>query len=256
MLFTKHHSPVFKTIRLCQMSQHSKVKILFLQPYIVFMLYNTLKKNACFLIPYLIVLITLVPVLIMFSKPAIHLWINRYNSGFSDWFFRYITFLGDGLFIIIPAIIFLFFSLRHFVYLLTAYFSTGVFTQILKRIFFEDMIRPFGYFKDIASLHLVDGVKMFSGRSFPSGHSASAFALFLCLALLSSNRYIKLACFILACLVAFSRVYLSQHFLIDIYFGSIIGCTGAIAFFEVFYRNNRKWHSWTIQNIFQHDHKA
>jgi membrane-associated phospholipid phosphatase len=220
------------------------------------MLYKTLKNNAFFLVPYLIVLVVFVPIFLLYSKPEIHLWINQYNSDFSDWFFKHITFLGDGLFIILPVIALLFFSLRHFVYLLTAYFSTGLFAQLLKRIFFEDVVRPSRYFQDIASLHLVDGVKMLSGRSFPSGHSTSAFALFLCIALLSNNRYIKLACFILACLVAFSRVYLSQHFLIDVYFGSIIGSTGAIAFYQVFYHRDRKWHAWAVQNLFQHDSKA
>jgi membrane-associated phospholipid phosphatase len=220
------------------------------------MLYKTLKNNAFFLIPYLIVLLALIPILILYSKPEIHLWINQHNSAFSDLFFKYITFLGDGLFIIVPAIILIFFSLRDFVFLLVAYFSTGLFAQLLKRVFFNDVIRPSRYFHDIASLHLVDGVSLLNGRSFPSGHSTSAFALFLCLALLSSNRFVKLACFILACLVAFSRVYLSQHFLIDVFAGSLIGTFGAIAFYLVFYRDERKWHAWTVQKLFQHDHKA
>ncbi len=56
-----------------------------------------------------------------------------------------------------------------------------------------------GIFRTYRSLHLVDGVKMLSGRSFPSGHATSAFALFLCLALISTNRYLKLICFFLAC---------------------------------------------------------
>jgi membrane-associated phospholipid phosphatase len=97
---------------------------------------------------------------------------------------------------------------------------------------------------------------MLGGRSFPSGHATSAFALFLCLAFLSANRYIKLISFMSACFIAFSRVYLSQHFLIDIYFGSIIGSTGAIAFYQVFYHVDREWHTWTVQNLFHHDHKA
>jgi len=219
------------------------------------MLYNTLKRNTFFIIPYLIVLLALIPVFVFNSKTEIHLWINRYNSVFFDRFFRHITFLGDGLFVIIPALVMLFFSLRHFVYLLTAYFSTGLLAQILKRAFFEDIVRPFIYFRDIAPLHLADGVRMLSGRSFPSGHSTSAFALFLCLALISDNRYIKLACFFLACLVAFSRVYLSQHFLIDIFAGSIIGSAGAIIFYQIFYHSNRKWHTWTAQKIFSDENK-
>jgi membrane-associated phospholipid phosphatase len=217
------------------------------------MLVKTLKNNAFFLLPYLFVLLVLIPILILYTKPEIHLWINQYNAPFFDWVFRHLTFLGDGLFVIIPAITLLFFSLRHFVFLVAAYFSTGLVTQLLKRIFFEDIVRPSKYFHDIASLHLVDGIKMLSGRSFPSGHSTSAFALFLCLALISSNRSIKLICFILACLVAFSRVYLSQHFLIDIYTGSIIGSIGTIAFYLLFYRDDRNWHAWSMQKLFKHD---
>jgi membrane-associated phospholipid phosphatase len=202
------------------------------------------------------VLILLVPFVVIIPKPEIHLWINRQHNAFADWFFRYITFLGDGLFVILPALIMLFFSLRHFVFLLSAYFSTGLLTQLLKRLFFEDVARPFRYFDDSVTLYLVDGVKMLGGRSFPSGHATSAFALFLCLALLSSNRYVKLACFLLACLTAFSRVYLSQHFLIDIVAGSIIGASGALAFYLVLYREQHKWHSWRVQHIFSREEHA
>ncbi len=217
------------------------------------MLSKTLRNNTFFYIPYLILLLALIPILILYPKPDIHLYINRLNSDFSDWLFRHITFLGDGLFIIVPALVLLFFSLRHFVFLVVSYFSTGLFAQILKRVFFEDVARPSRYFEDTASLHLVNGVELLGGRSFPSGHATSAFALFLCFALISPNRYIKLACFVLACLVAFSRVYLSQHFLIDIIAGSLIGTLGATGFYLVFYHDERKWYAWTIQNLFRND---
>lgn len=220
------------------------------------MLSKTLKSNNFFLLPYLVVLIILFPVLLIYTKPEIHLWINQHNSPLFDWFFKHLTFLGDGLFIIIPAIILLFFSLRHFVFLVVTYFSTGLITQLLKRLFFEDVIRPSKYFHDLYSLHLVDGVNMLSGRSFPSGHSTSAFALFLCLALILRNRFVKSLCFLLACLVAFSRVYLSQHFLVDIIAGSIIGSFGAVAFYQIFYRDNRTWHAWNVQKLYKHDQSA
>jgi membrane-associated phospholipid phosphatase len=227
-----------------------------LRHYYATMLHKTLKNNAFFLLPYLIVLTGLVPIFILYTKPEIHVWINQHNSAFFDWFFRHITFLGDGLFIIVPALILLFFSLRHVVFLLTAYFSTGLITQLLKRLFFEDAARPSKYFRELSPLHLVDGIKMLSGRSFPSGHSTTAFALFLCLALIASNRYIKLICFILACLVAFSRVYLSQHFLIDVFAGSIIGSLGTIAFYQLFYHDDRNWHTWSVQKLFKDDISA
>jgi membrane-associated phospholipid phosphatase len=215
-----------------------------------------LKNNIFFLVPYLLVMLTLLPVLMLGSKPNIHLWINQFNNPFFDWFFKYLTLLGDGIVIIIPVVTFLFFSVRHAVYCLVTYLSTGLVTQLLKRLFFEDMIRPSRYFVDIAPLHMVDGVKMLGGRSFPSGHATSAFALFLCLALITSNRYLKLACIFMATLVAFSRVYLSQHFLIDIYAGSLIGTMGALSLYLVFYREDRGWHAWKIQKLFRKDEQA
>jgi membrane-associated phospholipid phosphatase len=75
----------------------------------------------------------------------------------------------------------------------------------------------------VSHLHLVDGVQMLSYNSFPSGHSATIFALCLCLAAFSGLNRWKVVLFFIAVLVAFSRIYLSQHFLSDTYFGSMIG---------------------------------
>ncbi len=144
------------------------------------------------------------------------------------------------------ACLLLFYSLRSSVFLLTAYLSTGLVVQILKRIVFSDYQRPVKYFHDTVQLHLVDGVRLLNGHSFPSGHSASAFALFLSLAIFSRNRFIKVICFILACTVAYSRVYLSQHFLMDILAGSLIGVIGTIALYPAFYSRDLKWHQWSL----------
>jgi len=219
------------------------------------MLRKTLKDNLLFFVPYIIALLIAIVVLFSSNKGEIHLYINQFHSTFFDVLFALLTFLGDGLFLIIPALILLFLSLRHFVFLVSAYFSSGLFTQILKRVFFGDVMRPSKFFED-ADLYLIEGVDMLSGRSFPSGHATSAFALFLSLALIIPNRYIKVLCFILACLVAFSRVYLSQHFLIDITAGSLIGVAGTLAFYQLFYRDNRKWHAWSVKQVFKYEQQA
>jgi membrane-associated phospholipid phosphatase len=219
------------------------------------MLLKTLKENKLFFIPYLVLLLFLIPVLLTFQKGDLHLIINRHHNAFFDVLFAWLTFVGDGLFIIIPAVIILFVALRHSVFILAAYFSTGLITQILKRVFFEDALRPSKLLKD-AGLYLIPGVDMLSGRSFPSGHATSAFALFLCLALIIRNRYMKLMCFLIACMVAFSRVYLSQHFLVDVTAGSIIGCAGTLAMYLIFYKDDRAWHAWTPQKVFNHEKRA
>jgi membrane-associated phospholipid phosphatase len=207
---------------------------------------RVLKNNLFFLVPYVIILLAASLILVIYSKPDIHIWLNGYNSVFSDWMFRGITLLGDGLFVICIAVLLLFYSLRSSVFLLTAYLSTGLVVQILKRIVFSDYPRPVKYFHDTLQLHLVDGVRLMYGHSFPSGHSASAFALFLSLAIFSQNRLVKLFCLFLALAVAYSRVYLSQHFLVDIIAGSLIGVVGTLALYPVFYTKNLKWHQWSI----------
>jgi membrane-associated phospholipid phosphatase len=45
----------------------------------------------------------------------------------------------------------------------------------------------------------------------------------------------KFCWFILALLAAFSRTYLSQHWLVDIYFGSLIGFSFSVFFYFMFY---------------------
>ncbi len=220
------------------------------------MLFKTLKDNRLFLIPYLLLLFAVIPVLCIYPKSEIHLAVNKFHSPIADWFFRHVTYLGDGWFLIVPVLLLLFFSLRHVVFLITAYFSTGLITQILKRLVFHQVDRPSVYFEGNTSLHLVDGVKMLGSYSFPSGHSTSAFALFLCLALIFKNGTLKMICFLLACTVAFSRIYLSQHFLMDTVAGSAIGVLGTLGCYLLYYRHERTWHAWSLQKITRHDHHA
>ena len=139
--------------------------------------------------PYVITLLIIAPFLLLYSKSDIHLWLNQYHSTFFDCFFRVITFLGNGTFLLIPGILLLFYSLRSTLYLAMAYLCSGLVAQILKRFVFEDCVRPLKYFQNLDSLHLVEGVPLLSGHSFPSGHATSAFAMFLCLAMIGRNRY-------------------------------------------------------------------
>jgi membrane-associated phospholipid phosphatase len=210
------------------------------------MVYKVLKNNLFFLIPYVITLMAAGLALAIYSKSDIHLWLNSHNSGFFDWVFSHVTILGDGIFVICIAVLLAFYSLRSSVFLLTAYLSTGLVVQILKRVIFADFQRPVSYFHDTVQLHLIDGVHILNGHSFPSGHSASAFALFLSIAMITPNRILKVICFILACTVAYSRVYLSQHFLVDIVAGSLIGVIGTLALYPVFYNKDLTWHHWSV----------
>jgi membrane-associated phospholipid phosphatase len=91
-------------------------------------------------------------------------------------------------------------------------------------VVFPGRLRPMGIFENKGlSIHLVDGVTIHVANSFPSGHTISAFSLALVLALYLKNKYWGgILCFC-AILVAYSRMYLFQHFCVDIFVGSMLG---------------------------------
>ncbi len=185
---------------------------------------NLFAKNNWFLTPYIIFLIICAGFLISFPKAELHILLNKANTPFFDVFFKYATHLGDGAMIAILAVIFLFVKYRYFFAFLIGSLSTALVVNLFKKVIFTEMYRPSKYFELFESyqLHLVEGVKLHSLQSFPSGHTATAFSVFFMLALITKNRWGKLALFFGAVLVAYSRVYLSQHFAIDITVGSLV----------------------------------
>jgi membrane-associated phospholipid phosphatase len=118
--------------------------------------------------------------------------------------------------------------------------SGGAVLQILKHLFdFERPVSVFEHYPDMM-LPLVQGVDMHHSNSFPSGHASTFFVFFTCCALILAYHYLikakqanyktrfvinlsMLVMLVLAALGAYSRVYLSQHFLSDVCMGSIIG---------------------------------
>ena len=85
-------------------------------------------------------------------------------------------------------------------------------------------------------------------NSFPSGHASTFFVFCTCCALILAYHYkhqdiqnnrrtwllmnlLMLSLVVLAALGGYSRVYLSQHFLLDVCVGSIIGFVSPCLFF-------------------------
>ncbi len=184
---------------------------------------NFFNTNKVFLILYFTVLLLVLPVVIIYPKNAIHLFINNFHNIPADIFFKYLTNMGSGWIVVIVSLIFLFISFRKMLILSISGIISGLAVQLFKHVFFAGYVRPIKFFEGISNLHIVDGVNMLSFDSFPSGHSASIFALCLCLSTFTNRNFWKIVLFCTAILIAFSRVYLSQHFLTDILAGSMIG---------------------------------
>jgi membrane-associated phospholipid phosphatase len=145
------------------------------------------------------------------------------HSAFGNFFFRYVTHLGDGIFILALAA-FLAIIKRYYlsIGIVAGYLLSGLFAQLGKRLL--NAPRPKAFFESMGeTVYQVPGVEVHLAGSFPSGHTASAFALAVFLMLALPNRLLGFIFLILACLVGYSRIYLSQHFPLDVWAGAMIG---------------------------------
>jgi len=185
------------------------------------------KKNRAFFIPYFIFLLAGGVILLLWSKTDIHLYINRHNCSTADFFFSNWSNLGLGVMIIPVVLLLAFIRLRYMIISMIGFLLMVAITEPLKFIFHTP--RPLTIFGQLhQSLYFVPGVKMLSWNSFPSGHTATGFCMFCLLAFYTKNTTMKVLCFITALLIAYARMYLSEHFLQDVYAGSIIGVGSAI----------------------------
>ncbi len=185
------------------------------------------KKNASFFIPYLLFLLVCGSLLVFYSKVEMHSYINRYHCPSADFFFSYWTNLGLGIMIIPVILILAFVRFRYVLISFIGFLITVTINDSLKAIFHS--ARPVTVFSWLGeSLYLVPNVEMYSWNSFPSGHAATGFCMFCLLSFYTKNNFLKTIYFLIALLVSYSRMYLSEHFLQDIYAGSLIGICSAI----------------------------
>ncbi len=163
------------------------------------------------------------------DKTSLHLAINTFHSNSLDVFFKYWTYVGDGLLTAIAVLVIGIATQSKYrwstLFLgFTCLIIAGIFAQIIKQLVYPDAFRPLEFIgRDL--LYLVPNVDVHSTNSFPSGHTTTAFAFFSFLAYYWSNRgallQIVLAC--CAVLIGYSRMYLSQHFLEDVVMGACLG---------------------------------
>ena len=157
------------------------------------------------------------------------LWLNDHHSPSGDLFFKYWTFVGDGLVLGIVALIFLFVNYHKFFTLLIAIAFQTALVHIFKQWLYAGEPRPKLFFQNSdVLLNFVEGVNVRSYDAFPSGHTASAFTLAFFLMLVIRKTSARVAIFIGAVLVGISRMYILQHFARDVYFGSLIGIISVV----------------------------
>jgi membrane-associated phospholipid phosphatase len=170
---------------------------------------------------------------------------------FQDWLFRTITWLGDGWFAVIFSVLFLLIRFRYFFMLILSFSISGLLAQFFKHIVFPDLLRPSAFLDQMSGLSLVSGVNLYQSFSFPSGHTTTAFAVLLLAGFISERKGGFFLAMILALLTGFSRVYISQHFLVDILAGSVLGTLSALFFYWYFRSLKHEWLDLSILTIFR-----
>lgn len=181
------------------------------------------------------------------AKGGVLTTLNDQYSWFWNQFFFYITLLGTGIPTLIVCIGLLFYRFGHALLLFVSTGLSALTTQLCKRFLFEEVKRPKHYFDNeiFAQLDKVPGLYINAYHSFPSGHTTIAFATCCALTLLVSDKRWGVVFFLIALLTGLSRVYLLQHFFIDIYGGAIVGTFVSLMVFAILpatkFWHNRNW---------------
>jgi membrane-associated phospholipid phosphatase len=204
-------------------------------------LLEIINKNNFFYIGCLLLSLVCTLFLSIYSRADGFIFMNGVHTSYLTFFFQNITFCGDGAFSLLVFAIILFSYKKHrklAILLLFSYLSSGLLSQIIKHLVMSP--RPSVYFE---SHHYAYYLDTFSNcrigfRSFPSGHTASAFAMVTVFTNYFKKRHIWAFSLLFAAAVGYSRIYLAHHFLIDVLVGAILGVLSGT--FSILWYNKNK----------------
>jgi membrane-associated phospholipid phosphatase len=186
-----------------------------------------------FIRTYGIFLLMGIALLLLTEQTELFRIMNNLHMPLADACAPLITLLGDGRTAALLPVV-LFFINRPLAWRAAIALTLTLFlVQAGKQLIFPDALRPAAYFEAMGSRveHLIPGVELHRHQSFPSGHTAAAFAVATLLSLLNPpaqlahhsaalRQHILL---FMAFLIGYTRVYLAQHFFEDVIAGSFLG---------------------------------
>lgn len=162
-------------------------------------------------------------------------WINEnlHGSSVINHFFKFVSYFGDFITIWgVLAVVLLCFKKTRKQGLCLGLCLAGiaVFGLVVKLL--VDRTRPFEKSAELAVFIKSIGMELPDSASFPSGHTITSFASAMILTLCFGKK--GAWSFVLAGLIAFSRLFLCVHYPTDVLAGMIFGVLGAVAFYYLF----------------------
>ena len=199
---------------------------------------------------WLVLAVPLFIVLLTTDKLALHAAINSHHTPLADAFFRNFTHVADGWTpTVIALLLLLLKDLRSFLMVGLSCGVSAIVVQSLKHAVFADMDRPSMFREALGDMNWVQGIDQYQHFSFPSGHSTAAFSMCFALAVVLGHKRLAVPFALLAALLAFSRVYLSQHFPQDALAGSTLGTLTVLAVHHWLYRSAFAKKRWLTRRL-------
>ncbi len=164
------------------------------------------------------------------GKKEFFLLLNADLGKGADYFFGIFTNAGDSL-MWVAVLLIIFFVIKRkdtWVLLVSAFAMVTIFTQVCKYLIVPDEPRPWSAITDHSIIHHVWFVEPWLISSFPSGHTATAFTFYLIFCLLLTKNRCLIIGLVYAMLVGYSRIYLAQHFPLDVAAGIIVAVVSVI----------------------------
>jgi membrane-associated phospholipid phosphatase len=163
------------------------------------------------------------------GRIPVFLFLNRDFGTIADTVLLGFTYLAEG-WIWIPYLIIVGWLFKKDKAIIVYSFAIStLLTQIPKLLLLSHITRPIASGIAPNLIHTVKSVTMHQLNSFPSGHTATAFTIFLLTIYLFNQTKLILIGLLYAMLCGYSRVYLGQHFPMDVGGGIIV----AIATIEI-----------------------
>jgi membrane-associated phospholipid phosphatase len=156
------------------------------------------------------------------GRIPVFLFFNTDGGALMDQFFKWATWGAEGWVWIPYLSVLVFLFKKDFKLIVLNFLLSTLLTQIPKQFIWDTISRPIASGIPLNEIHTVPGVVMHAYNSFPSGHTATAFTLFLLTIYLFPKKWVFAIGAIFAIICAYSRVYLGQHFPMDLGGGIIV----------------------------------
>jgi membrane-associated phospholipid phosphatase len=182
--------------------------------------------NRYFIIPFLIWCIVGLWLLLTFSAKELFFSVNGHYSVWGDYFNSALSMYGRGdsiLFLLILLLLIPSFRNRNYIFTALLFGLLNPSSVNISKKYFSTA-RPLGEYNE-SIIHTVKWLTNLYYHSFPSGHTIGAFGFFALVSFYLPKHLKPWSSlfFTLGLGTAYSRLYLGQHFFIDVYVGSIIG---------------------------------